>query len=354
MRVVVCGRGAADHRSALWTHVMGSLRHIGHEVVGFDPTSPGRSGTARGATVDALRAVLRRFEPELFVHVPTPGDLSGADVRALTAESQSISVALHTSTVLGDAVTRVGDAEEHLLDYDLVAVPDPSVADALAEVGGYRLACLEGAVHTPALDDAVATDRQGVVIVGEPDDRGADIVRALVATGREVSLYGSGWSLLPDLEPMSFPRLGHPELATALAGAELVIELPPTAANLSHARCSAWEVPVGQVVLEAAAVATPSITLERPGVAAAMQPGMDIATYATDEDVPTLVSMLLSDPEGLRQMGEAAADTVRRRHLWVQRWNTLLSPFECPDDDGELVIRQAPAVAARNEVPATV
>ncbi len=354
MRVVVCGRGAADHRSALWTHVMGSLRHIGHEVVGFDPTSPGRGGTARGNTVDALRTVLARFEPELFVHVPTPGDLAASDVRRLTAESQSVSVALHMSTVLGDAVTRVGDVEEHLLDYDLVAVPDPSLAETLAEVGGYRLACLEGAVHTPALDDAVESDRHGVVIVGEPDDRGADIVRALVATGREVALYGSGWSLLPDLEPMSFPRLGHPELATALAGAELVVELPPTSASLSHARCSAWEVPVGQVVLEAAAVATPAITLERPAVASSMQPGIDIATYAADEDVPTLVSMLLSDPEGLREMGEAAADTVRRRHLWVQRWNTLLSPFECPDDDGEAVVRQAAATPAREAAPVTI
>lgn len=349
MRVVVCGRGAADHRSALWVHVMGSLRHLGHEVIGLDPTTPGRSGLVRGTAADALEAMLERFEPELFVHVPTPGDLDPRDVRRLTAATQTVSVALHASTTLGESVTCAGDAEEHLIDYDLVCVPDPVEAARLHEIAGYRVTCIEGAVHSPVLDEAVESDRRGVVVVGEPDDRGADVVRSIVESGVDVALFGSGWSLHADLEPLSFPRIGHPELATVLAGAELVVELPVPTSTLAQAKMSAWEAPVGQVVLEAAAVATPAITLERAGIAAAMTPGVDIATYATDGDISTLVSLLLSDEQGLREMGQRAADSVRAQHLWTQRWQTLLAPFECPDDDGELVIAKAETVVSLDE-----
>ena len=351
MRVVVCGRGAADPRSSLWTHVMGSLRHLGHEVVGLDPTSPGRSGIVRGSAVDALESVLTRFQPEVLVHVPTPGDIAAADIRRLTAASETVSVALHTSTSFGDAVTCVADAEEHLLDYDLVSVPDPSAYSRLALLGDYRVSCVEAATHTVALDDAVATERRGVVVVGEPDDRGAAIVRAIVEAGVEVSLFGAGWSLHPDLEPFSFPRLSHPDQATVLSGAELLVELPTPLVALSQARISAWEAPVSQCVLDAAAVATPSLTLDRPAVhsvfgASAVDGANSVAVYESDSDVGTLVTLLLSDIEGLRAMGERASDVVRSHHSWTQRWEALFGPFECPDDDGEYVMLRSVTTSA--------
>jgi hypothetical protein len=351
MRVVVCGRGAADPRSSLWTHVMGSLRHLGHEVVGLDPTSPGRSGIVRGSAVDALESVLTRFEPEMLVHVPTPGDIDASDIRRLTAASETVSMALHTSTSFGDAVTCVADAEEHLLDYDLVSVPDPSAYARLAPVGDYRVSCLEAATHTVALDAAVTTERRGVVIVGEPDERGAAIVRAIVGAGVEVSLFGAGWSLHPDLEPLSFPRLSHPDQATVLAGAELLVELPTPLVTLSQARISAWEAPVSQCVLDAAAVATPSLTMDRPAVhgvfrATSAEGSAGVAVYECDADVATLVTLLMSDTESLRSMGEAASDVVRADHSWTQRWETLFGPFECPDDDGEYVMLRSVTTAA--------
>ncbi|NOX31437.1 MAG: glycosyltransferase family 1 protein, partial [Actinobacteria bacterium] len=212
--------------------------------------------------------------------------------------------------------------------------------------------CIEPAVNSVVLDEAVVSTRAGVVVVGEPDDRSAAMVRSLVDRGVDVRMFGAGWSLIPDLEPHSFPRVGYPEMATVLAGAELVLELPIGTPVQSFARLSSWEAPLGQCVLDAAAVATPSLTLERAGVSALMTPGIDIATYATDEDLETLVPLLLADAEGLRAMGENASDTVRSRHLWTQRWEHLLAPFDCPDDDGEAVVVKPAADSSKVAISA--
>lgn len=338
MRVVVCGRGAADARSSVWAHVTSSLRAHGYEVVAFDPTAPGGSGLVRGDAVASLRRLLADQKPHLLVHVPTPGDLSSADVRMLTSESETVAVALHMGSTFRDAPTRVADATDHLRDYDLVAVPDRWTAADLTAIGDYRLYCVEPAVHAPSLEDAVPGTRSGAVIVGEPDDRAADIARALLDIEVDLRLYGDGWASHPDLEPHSYDRVPYSEMGTVLAGAALLIETPLPVETQSLLLLSPWEAALSQCVFDAASVATPSLTLERAGVAAHMSSGENVLTYRRDADITTLVPMLLADAEALDIVGEAAADCVRAGHRWVDRWSELLAPFIQPDDDGEAVV----------------
>lgn len=340
MRVVVCGRGAADARSSVWAHVTSSLRSHGYEVLAFDPRSPERSGLVRGDLVSSLRKLLVEQKPHLLVHIPTPGDLSPSDIREATAASETLAVALHAGTTFPEAPTRLTEAADHLRDYDLVAVPDRWTAAELAAEGSYRLFCLEPGAHAPSLDDAVPAERRGVVVVSEPDDRGAAIARSMVDAGIDLRLVGRGWADHPDLAPISFDPPSYSELGTILASAALLVELPLPIEQQSLVRLSAWEAAVGQSVFDAACVATPSLTLERPGVTAHFQSGENILTYRRDDDVASLASIVLSDASQLDTIGEAAADVVRSGHRWADRWSELLSPFAQPDDDGEAVVVQ--------------
>ncbi len=338
MRVVVCGRGATDTRSPIWAHAVCSMRALGHEVIAFDATSPGRSGLVRGGPEESLRRLLMETSPHLFVHFPTPGDLDPELVQEATTASQSVSVALHMGSTMVDAPTRTTDVETHLRFYDLVTVPDPDTYRTLLPLGDYRLRLLEPAAHVAVFDSAVDIGREGVVVVGEPDDVGADMVRTLVDAGVDVSLYGSGWSLQADLEPRSFPRVPYPEMGTILASAGLVLEINPPVTVLSNLGISAWETAPAQCVLDAASVATPSVVLARPGIDAFFTPGTDIFTFERTGELAELVPMLLADEETRSRVGEAALDRVRSRHLWTDRWIEFLAPFNVPDDDGELVV----------------
>ena len=346
MRVVVCGRGAADTRSSVWAHVAGSLRAHGYEVLTFDPTMPSRSGLVRGDAVAALRALLVKQRPHLLVHVPTPGDLSPAEIRTITAASETVAVALHTGCRFPDAPTRCSDASDHLRDYDLVAVPDQWSAANLAVEGGYRLSCLEPAAHAPSLENAVHVKRSGVVVIGEPDDRSANIARSMIDADIDVRLFGEGWSHQPDLESHSFALVPYGELGSVLAGAALLVELPIPATTQSLLEISTWEAGLTQCVLDAACVSTPSLSLARPGVSAFLVPGESVFTYDSDDDVANLASMLLTDPTELQVVGEAAGDRVRASHRWTDRWIELLEPFVQPDDDGEsVVVKPVPTAA---------
>jgi len=337
MRVVVCGRGAVDARSATWGHVAASLRSLGYEVITFDPSSPERSGLVRGDVVGSLGKLLAEQRPHFLIHIPSPGDISPSDMRTLTAASETVAVALHTGCTIPDAPTRCTEASDHLRDYDLVAVPDQWTADRLADEGGYRIVCLEPAVHAPTLDTAVPSDRSGVVVIGEPDERGANIVRSIVDAGSEVRLYGDGWATHPDLESSCFGPLPYSELGTVLASASLLVELPISVATQSLLGISAWEADLGQSVFDAACVATPSLAMSRPGVDALFSPGETIYTYHDDCDLGDLVPMLLADTPNLVAVGQAAADQVRSSHRWTDRWIDLFKPFAQPDDDGEAV-----------------
>ena len=340
MRVVVCGRGAADARSSVWAHVTSSMRALGYEVLTFDPRSPERSGMVRGDAVGSLRKLLMEQRPHLLVHVPTPGDISAADIREMTSASETVAIALHGGTTFAEAPTRVCDAGDHLRDYDLVAVPDRWTAAELAAIGDYRLFCLEPGAHAPSLDDAVPGERHGVVIVSEPDDRAADIARSLVDAGVDIRLVGNGWSDHPDLEDHAMQTLPYSELGTVLASAALLIEMPLHVQSQSVVRTSAWEAGISQSVLDAACVGTPSLVLERAGADAHLQAGSNVFTYRSDSDVANLVPMLLANAAQLESVGEAAADTVRAAHRWTDRWDDLLRPFVQPDDDGEAVVVQ--------------
>ena len=176
-------------------------------------------------------------------------------------------------------------------------------------------------------------------MVGDADPENVDIVSALDGLD-DVVVMGRGWDDLP-LTIDIVSAEDQDERGTALAAAQLVAELPASLAHQSSIRRHWSELGVSDVVLEAAAVGTPAVALDRPAVLEMFEPTVDVLTCEAPRDLTSLVPLLLSSPDDLALIGDAAWQTVTSRHTWVQRWDSLLAPWIDPHeiDEGEDVRR---------------
>ncbi len=174
MRMLVVGRTQSDPASSLRMQLVDSLRFLGHQVVTADAVA-GESSRSEAR----LRSMLQRFDPEVLVHVPSPGTLDAATMRRLTAETGTVSVCLHRGPSCPSASTDLSTLSDDLRDYDLVAVPDSFTYAGHQAEGTFRLSLLPPAVHVPGLAGAVPSDRRGVVVVGDADPSNVDVVAGL-------------------------------------------------------------------------------------------------------------------------------------------------------------------------------
>ena len=329
MRMLVVDHGPGDPEVVLHTQLVDSLRFLGHEVVTADMTGD------RDADVDRLSVALARFTPDVLVNVPMVGSLDGHTIRELTAVTETVAVCVHRGPSCLAAPTDLARIGEDLLDYDLVAVPDTeTLARYLAE-GTFRLSLFPPAVHVPALSGVVVTERRGVVVVGDADPRNIDLVSALDVLD-DVVVVGRGWDSLP-LNVHSSSTTDVVQRGTLFAGARLLVELPAPLAHQSAVGCHHSELGLSDAVLQAAAVGTPSVVLDRPGVAELLEPGVEVLTCETIDDLISLVPMLLASPDDLALIGDAAWHCVTSQHTWSIRWDALFAQWVDPReaDSGE-------------------
>ena len=349
MRMLVCGCGALDPRSMVRSNVVDSLRFVGHEVLVFDPTDM----TGEAALAE-LTVQLRRYEPDVLIHVPTPGELSREQVHAASQVTSTVAVALHQSTVWTDAPTDLRSLSEDLWHYDLVTVPDRWTFEAFQGEGSFRLSLLEPAAHVPGLAESVLTSRQGVLAAGPVSPEAIDLVCLMLAAGLDVSVLGQGWKEVP-LDCRRSEPLASPERGTLLAAAELLVELPVPREIVSCCGRADEEMLVGQDVLDAAAVGTPAVTLARPGLAAHFVVDQEILTYEGSRDLTGLVAMLQTDPARLQVIGEAACTRVASSHRWTSRWTEVFGSWAPQlssevDEDVRLVSPSRPLEGVTSKV----
>ncbi len=329
MRMLVVGRTQSDPASSLRMQLVDSLRFLGHQVV----TAYAVAGESSRSEA-RLRSMLQRFDPEVLVHVPSPGTLDAATMRRLTAETGTVSVCLHRGPSCPSASTDLSTLSDDLRDYDLVAVPDSFTYAGHQAEGTFRLSLLPPAVHVPGLAGAVPSDRRGVVVVGDADPSNVDVVAGLDVLD-DVLVLGEGWDELP-------LRVGVADCGdlvdrgTLFAGCRLVVELPTSLRHQSDVRRHYSELGLSDAVLQAAAVSTPSVVLSRPGVRELLDPGTEVLTCDSLGDLIALVPMLLASPDDLAAVGEAACARVTADHSWVSRWGALLDPWIDPHEvDGD-------------------
>ncbi len=323
MRIVVAGRGAEAPVGQVRTTLLRSLVALGHVVTGFDPIRHGTGSTER---TDALTALLSGVDADWCVVVPTPGDLDLSVLRRATAELGVVTLAMHSSTTLSGAPTCLDDIAEHARIFDLVAVPHASAAAQWYPYVRHGLVQLPPAVAPEVLDERFdgAVVPTSVVCVGDADDDAAGVVRSLRDVGLDVGVLGTGWDGVADLRSCDLGRPGVRERSAILAAADLVVELPATLRELSVAAVPRHETLLSQSALDASALGTPVVALDRPGLAEHLEPEHELLVAADVGDLPDLLRMVLSTPELLRAVGLAAQERMRVEHQWQHRWTSLL------------------------------
>ena len=337
MRMLVIGHGSQEPAGAVVQQMVESLRFLGHEVVVVDAVGD------RGADAQRVRNGLERFAPDVLIQIPTTGSLDATLVRELTARTDTVAVAIHRGPTCTGAPTDLDRVGEDLRDYDLVTVPDASTLADFAAEGTFRLSLLQPAVHVPAFDAVVASERRGLVVAGPADPANIDLVAALDGLDH-VTTLGSGWDGLP-LDIDTAMGLDPSSRGTLLAGASLVVELPCSLGHQTSTGRHPRELGLSDLVLEAAAVGTPAVVLDRPGVSELLEPGSEVLSCETATDLAALVPMLLASPDELALVGDAAWHRVTSEHTWANRWESLFGPWVDPheSDEGEDVRLIAPA-----------
>lgn len=326
MRMVVCGRGAESPVGAIRSTLVRSLAAEGHVVSGFDPLHHGSTPNERTAQLSAL---LEGVAAEICVVVPTSGDLDLQELRRSTAELQVLTVAMHTVTTFPGAPTALVELETHARAFDLVAVPHADAAAAGRPWVRHGLVELPPAVCPVALDEAPseAIDIAPIVCVGDADAENAHILRSVASTGVEVLVIGDGWDDHADLRHLSPGRPAAPERSALLAGATIVVELPATVQDRSLAGVAFEETMLSQPALDAMALGTPVVALDRPGIDDHVEREVELVVARSADDLPDLLRLVLSTPDLLGAVGLAGQQRLRVEHQWRQRWTTLWDWF---------------------------
>ena len=313
MRIVVTGYGVDIPESLLRSQIAEPLRFLGHEVVAVAPTSA------------AIKWGLDRYCPEMLIVVPAAGVPDRGEIRALTTNSETVAVCLHTGPSLEGVTTDLGVIGDDLREYDLVVVPDLQTFEQYEGLGTFRLSLIEPAVHPPALMDFVLSERRGVVVVGDADPGNIDVVMSIDHLD-DVVVMGEGWTDLP-VKAEVVGYLPLPERASLFAGAHITIELPVSLEHQSEVQKSVFELGLSAAVYESAVVGTPSLVQARAAVEHVLVPGAEIITFQSTEDLGKLIPLLLVDHEETTKVGEAAWSRVTADHTWAQRWRSFLAPW---------------------------
>ncbi|MDE0847064.1 MAG: glycosyltransferase [Actinomycetota bacterium] len=313
MRILVSGNGANVLGNYLQNEVVEPLRFLGHEVLVTELTET------------KLKKTLHKFSPDILVVIPSNKGITGARIRALTAESETVAICLHAGCRYSGTSTSLHDLEEDLREYDLVFVPEEHVYEEYKNIGGYRLSLLKPSVHPPSLVPAVVSERRGIVCVGDADPINVEMMLALQGI-EEVTVLGEGWENLP-LDINYEVSLPIAERGTLFAGAKIVVELAPSLTQQSVTRRSHSEMGISSFVLEAAVVCTASVVFERPGIAEHFDIENDVFVYRGNDDLGQLLPMLLASSNDVEIVAHNAWHRVHSDHTWSQRWQSILEPW---------------------------
>lgn len=313
MRILVSGHGANILGDYLQNEVVEPLRFLGHEVLVVELTET------------KVQKALHRFFPDILVVIPSNEVITGARIRALTVETETIAICLHPGGRYSGTSTSLNELEEDLREYDFVFVPEEDVYEEYKNIGGYRLSLLKPSVHPPSLVPAVVSERRGIVCVGDADPINVQVVLELQGT-EEVTVLGEGWEDLP-LDINYEVALPIAERGTLFAGAKIVVELAPSLKQQSITRRSHSEMGVSSFVLEAAAVCTASVVFQRPGIGEHFDIENEVFIYCGNDDLAPLLPMLLASTNDVERVAHNAWQRVHSDHTWSQRWQNILEPW---------------------------
>ncbi len=200
--------------------------------------------------------------------------------------------------------------------YDLVAVASPSFAAELRERTSTQVIVLEQAadpwVMYPDRDERLAHD---LVYVANSRNVLRPIARDLLATERDLAIWGSNWDGLIDTSRVVAEHIPNSELRHVYSSADIVLN--------DHWEDMREHGYISNRVYDALACGALVLSDEVPGLTERF--GDAVVVYRSAHELHDLVDRFLADPLERRRRGELGRATVLEGHTFAHRVEQLLA-----------------------------
>jgi hypothetical protein len=232
------------------------------------------------------------------------------------------------------------------LYFDLVVTNTPVRVKDYEALGVNNVIHAPYAANTSVFHPQNASKKYEVVMIGAAHPDRLELVRHLVSENLPIRVFGSGWNRHPDLARVWGGFLSTDEMLSVLATAKIVINSGLTIGGLPQIK--------GRI-FETAACRTFQITQQIPGLEIYYEPGTEIETYASLDDLAGKIRTYLDDDQLRESIANAGYERTVKEHTWESRLNSILvvaktvPPTEFQPEIPRVVVIQ-PDVDVRNEI----
>jgi O-antigen biosynthesis protein len=200
--------------------------------------------------------------------------------------------------------------------YDLVAVASPSFASELRRRTTTRVVVLEQAADTwvmyPDPDERLAHE---LVYVANSRNVLRPIARDLLATERDLAIWGSNWDGLIDTSRVVAEHIPNSQLRHVYSSADIVLN--------DHWEDMREHGYISNRVYDALACGALVLSDDVPGLTERF--GDAVVVYRSARELHDLVDRFLDDPQERRRRGELGRAVVLEGHTFAHRVEQLLS-----------------------------
>lgn len=299
-----------------------ALERLGCRVRGLDPGN--RTGLRdRVFGRDRRTRVLRALEEAAADLVVAIGDPEFDT--SLLGEAREVSRA-HWVNWFPDDLRTAAAAEAHARDYDQVFAIGSDVAKRLEPKAALPVEVLPFAAD-PSIYRPLRSRgwyRANVVFAGRATPRREALLAGLVEFG--LAIWGPGWRSTSLRDYCRGELLRTAEYVKAYNGATVAVNIHHRIeGDVTEASCN-------QRVFELAALGAAQVVDTRLDLPAHFEPGRDLLTYTTADELRELVRDLLGDPARVESLKDNARRAALARHTYMHRALLLLDRVAQPTE----------------------
>lgn len=307
-------------------NISDSLNRMGHNVLAAGPARPRprlvqirNLVSIAGDRLPRQDAFMQRhlinaeraFRPEIILS--TDRTLQPAVVKQLRAGGARIAL------WFPDAVSNMGRHDMFLAGYDRIFFKNPALVRQLTAVHGIAASYLPEAFNPTwhVSNEPYGID-ESIVLVGNVHPTRAILLDRMVRAGLPLKIFGhkpGKWIDFPALESVHTGRdVRRQAKAQVFRRARVVLN------NLHPAEFAG----VNCRVFEAAGAGGAIVTESREGLAQTFEPGRELSTFSSFEELVERCQLLLSNRAAGESISNAAADRAMREHTYDLRLAELL------------------------------
>ncbi len=327
--------GAAGGSSYEHHNFHAALVGLGHDVR-YVPTDVLSARHGRKGLADRLWSAVREHSPDLLFCCAIGDELVPEVLASITAETRTTTFNWFT-----DDHWRFDDFSRHLAPcFDYVSTTDPDALGRYAENGCDHVLLTQWGVEPSSYETSRPVPTYDATFVGQVYGDRAAVVRRLRRQGIPVEAWGTGWGSGPAAQVvMRMPlvrkwargwlerqarsrRLSFEEMLDVFAGSRVNLNFTHASqGDRAQIKGRIFEVPMCGGCL---------LTEEASGLEHCFEPDVEIATFASPDELLERARYLLAHEPERRRIAAAGHERVLRDHTYAQRFGSLFERMGLP------------------------